>query len=90
MSDALSLARQIILRKDSFRAKMFTDSYNVQTAIKDYEKEMFPRARKNAEKTYQGLVGHFSKTGGEEFAAKFHKAFAELEKGRTVVTNGAK
>ena len=78
MVDALSLAHQLVARKDSFRAKVFTDSHNISTAVRDYEREMFPRARRNAEKTYKGLVGHFSKTGGQEFAAKFKRGYQEL------------
>ena len=79
MTDALSLARQIIQRKDSFRAKVYSDYRNIQIAIQEYEKEMFPRAEQNAKKTYKGLVGHFSKDGGWELAMRFHKAFQELQ-----------
>ena len=87
MADALSLARQLVARKDSFRAKVFTDSRNISTAIRDYEKEMFPRAQRNAEKTYKGLVGHFSETGGQEFAAKFQRGYQELLKRQQTETN---
>ena len=80
MADALSLAHELVARKDSFRAKVFTDAHNIQTAIRDYEKEMFPRAQQNAEKTYKGLEGHFSKTGGQERASKFQRGYQELLK----------
>lgn len=87
MSDALSLARQVISRKDSFRAKILTDSHNIQIAIREYEKEMFPRAKRNAEKTYKGLVGHFSKDGGQELANRFHQAYRELQRDKEATGN---
>jgi len=75
MADALELARALISQKDSIVAKAFSDSHNIATAIKEYEASMFPRAKENAEKTYRGLVGHFSGSGGEEFASKFRKYY---------------
>jgi 2-polyprenyl-6-methoxyphenol hydroxylase-like FAD-dependent oxidoreductase len=90
MTDALSLARQIVQRKDSLRAKVLTESSNIQKVIRDYEREMFPRAEQNAKKTYKGLVGHFSKEGGSEMAMKFHKAFQELQKKQGSTAEGRK
>lgn len=80
LSDALSLARQLIARKDSFKAKFVSDSDNVRIAIEEYENEMCPRAKRNAEKTYKGLIGHFSKTGGQEWASRFQRGYQELLK----------
>lgn len=71
MTDALSLARQLISRKESVEAKAFSDTRNIQTAVKAYEKEMFERAKQNAQKTYKGLIGHFDKNGGQHLADRF-------------------
>ena len=80
ITDALQLARQLIARRDSFVAKAFSDTRNIEIAVKAYEKEMFENAKRNAEKTYKGLVGHFAKNGGQELADKF-KAFHALKAG---------
>lgn len=87
MTDALSLARQIVARKDSFKAKFVSDEQNIRIAVEEYEKEMFPRAKQNAEKTYKGLKGHFSKTGGQEFANRFKRGYEELLQKRQEAAN---
>ena len=79
MTDALVLARQLIARRDSVVAKAFSDARNIQIAVKEYEKEMFERGKKNAEKTYKGLTGHFSKDGGQEMANKFKAHYEALK-----------
>ena len=71
MADALQLAYKLVSRKDSFVAKAFSDQRNIGAAVKDYEKEMFERSKEYGQKTYDGLVGHFSKDGGKERADKF-------------------
>jgi 2-polyprenyl-6-methoxyphenol hydroxylase-like FAD-dependent oxidoreductase len=70
MADALELAKALIARKDSFVAKVFCDSHNIQVAIQQYETSMFERGKQNAEKTWNNLQGHFSAHGAEERAAR--------------------
>ena len=65
MADALSLAKSLISKKDSFLAKIYSDKHNISIAIKEYEIEMFERSKKAAMKTEQGLKGHFAKDGAE-------------------------
>ena len=79
MTDALLLARQLISCKDDFLAEPTSNAHKIQNAVEEYEKEMFVRAKHNAEKTYKGLVGHFDKNGGEALASKF-KTYYESRK----------
>ena len=67
------LAKALIARKDSFIAKVFSDKHNISIAIKEYEASMFDRGKQNAEKTAEGLKGHFSAGGGEERAKRLKK-----------------
>jgi 2-polyprenyl-6-methoxyphenol hydroxylase-like FAD-dependent oxidoreductase len=85
MVDALDLAKALIVQKESFFAKVFSDSRNISVAIQQYETEMFERGRENAQNTYDNLLHHFSAGGGEARAAKLRKhmemkAAAKVEK----------
>lgn len=75
MADAFELATALITRKDSFVAKAFSDSHNIQVAIQQYEASMFERGKENAEKTWKNLQGHFSAHGAEERAARLKGHF---------------
>ncbi|KAF2830984.1 FAD/NAD(P)-binding domain-containing protein [Ophiobolus disseminans] len=57
MTDALVLGREIVAAVRG--AKELDD------AIKEYEKEMFPRAEENAKETAEGKECHFSKDGAK-------------------------
>ena len=90
MTDALQLARQLIAHKDSFHARALSDADNIETAIQAYEREMFVRGKQNAEKTYKGLIGHFNKNGGREFANKFKAYYEAKPQGETLEANESK
>lgn len=75
MADALDLAKALIERKESFTAKVMSDSKNIALAIAKYEKFMFERAEENASKTMHGLKGHFSATGSDERASKIQRGY---------------
>lgn len=78
MADAKDLAEKI-----SAWAKTTTgneDSEGLKTAVEEYEKEMFVRAKENALKTKKGLDGHFSATGGQHFANRLRGHAEERKK----------
>ncbi|RFU35562.1 hypothetical protein B7463_g771, partial [Scytalidium lignicola] len=66
LADALGLAKSLL--KGS----------NLKEAIKEYEDEMFVRAKKNAEKTYKGLKGHFSADGIDQRVAMLNEHAKKL------------
>ncbi|KAK3389674.1 putative monooxygenase [Podospora didyma] len=70
LADALDLGRAIVRRKESVVAKVWSDGHNIGVAVEEYEREMFERARVNAEKTAKNLRLHFSKEGGEDMAGR--------------------
>lgn len=70
MTDALELGRAIIAYSKETSEKSF------EAVIKDYELELFPRGERFAKQTLKGLIGHFSATGSENFAAKMKAVHA--------------
>jgi 2-polyprenyl-6-methoxyphenol hydroxylase-like FAD-dependent oxidoreductase len=60
MTDALVLGREII--------EAVQGEKSLDEALRAYEQEMFPRARKYMEKTERGKQNHFSADGAKEFA----------------------
>jgi len=60
MTDALVLGREIVTASRGEKS--------LDESIREYEKEMFPRAEKNATKTAWGKENHFSKDGSRNFA----------------------
>jgi 2-polyprenyl-6-methoxyphenol hydroxylase-like FAD-dependent oxidoreductase len=78
MTDALTLARALIGRKEGLG-----DSESVNAAVKSYETYMFEHAKGMAEKTAQGLKGHFS-AGGEDRRVKMFRAEYEQHTGKSL------
>lgn len=70
MTDALELGRAIVAYSKETHKK------SLEAVIKDYELELFPRGEIFAKKTLKGLVGHFSATGSEDFAARMKAVHA--------------
>lgn len=70
MQDALELARRIIKRKDEWTTEENLKA-SVSEATKDYELEMWPRAKENAEKTWEYLGVFFNPIGAEEMVRYF-------------------
>ncbi|KAG9230100.1 hypothetical protein BJ875DRAFT_166940 [Amylocarpus encephaloides] len=76
MTDSMNLAKALVKRTDDFA----TDPQgSLDAAVKEYEEEMFVRAKKNAEKTYKGLIGHFSADGVDRFVEKFQQIAKMIE-----------
>jgi 2-polyprenyl-6-methoxyphenol hydroxylase-like FAD-dependent oxidoreductase len=68
MEDTLKLGRAIVSRKQEL---LGAESRNVLSeAIKEYEREMFPRAKENAAKSMGGLEMLFSEDAVKNFAEK--------------------
>lgn len=70
MQDALELARRIIKRKDEWTTEESL-KVSVSDATKEYELEMWPRAKANAEKTWEYLGVFFNPIGAEEMVRYF-------------------
>lgn len=70
MQDALELARRIIKRKDEWTTEEKLKT-SVSDATKEYELEMWPRAKANAEKTWEYLGVFFNPIGAEEMVRYF-------------------
>ena len=73
MADAMELAKEVIQRKDSVTAKVFSDSYNISAAMKAYEASMFERSKRDAQKTKKNLGLHFSAKGGDEMVSRLNQ-----------------
>jgi 2-polyprenyl-6-methoxyphenol hydroxylase-like FAD-dependent oxidoreductase len=86
MEDGLKLARAIISRKQRLFGPDVSQASirdTLSEAIKEYEEEMFPRAKKNMVKTEQGLKMMFSEDGNglKTFAEKkFAHALSSAKK----------
>ncbi len=70
MQDALELARRIIKRKDEWTNESAVKA-SVAAATKEFELEMWPRAKANAEKTWEYLGVFFNPIGAEEMVRYF-------------------
>jgi 2-polyprenyl-6-methoxyphenol hydroxylase-like FAD-dependent oxidoreductase len=74
MADALDLAQHIVSCRDSLKTRSYDSFSNaLAEAIKKFEASMFARARPNALKSENGLRGHFSADGAQEFAERIQK-----------------
>jgi len=73
LTDAMVLAKELVSKKDSFVAKAFSHRQNISSAVRKYETAMFEFSKDYAEKTAQGLKGHFSKDGAKDRADMFLK-----------------
>ncbi|KAH6679209.1 hypothetical protein B0J14DRAFT_614494 [Halenospora varia] len=76
MADALCLARAILKRKDKLDGDVSEELFE---AIKEYEVDMFDRGKENAEKTYEGLEGHFSAGGIDHRVGLLRKRVKMME-----------
>ncbi|KAI9640600.1 hypothetical protein NHQ30_010899 [Ciborinia camelliae] len=63
LTDAMLLAHALSKQKNSFETDM---KGSLKQAIEEYEQQMFKVAKTNMEKTYEGLIHHFS-AGGVEY-----------------------
>lgn len=70
MQDALEFARRIIKRKDEWTTEEKLKA-SVSDATKEFELEMWPRAKANAEKTWEYLGVFFNHIGAEEMVRYF-------------------
>jgi hypothetical protein len=78
MEDALKLAKALISRRDSWLySSIFSDRTIIAAATREYEGEMFPRAKKNAEETWRGLEMQLS----ENAAPKVFEFFQNMAAG---------
>lgn len=82
MADALCLARTILKRKDRLDGEVTETLFE---AIREYEADMFDRAKENAEKTYKGLEGHFSADGIDHRVGLLRKRVKMMEEEMTKV-----
>lgn len=73
LTDAMVLAKELVSKKDGFVAKAFSHRQNISSAVRKYETAMFEFSKDYAEKTAQGLKGHFSKDGAKDRADIFLK-----------------
>ncbi|KAI9276488.1 putative monooxygenase [Umbelopsis sp. AD052] len=74
MADALDLAQHILSCRDGFNSKSDENLQDaLAEAIQKFEASMFARAKPNALKSTNGLRGHFSAGGAEEFAERIHR-----------------
>lgn len=78
LADALSLARALLKRKDTFVADLHS---NLADALQEYEGPMFERAKENMEKTWVGLQHHFSAGGIEDRVRRLRARAKQREEG---------
>lgn len=79
LTDAMLLAHALLKQKDNFETDL-KDS--LKQAIEEYEEQMFKIAKKNMEKTYQGLIHHFSAGGIEHRIEKLQERAKQVEESR--------
>ncbi|TEY71693.1 hypothetical protein BOTCAL_0088g00270 [Botryotinia calthae] len=70
LNDAMLLTHALLKQKDNFEADL---EGSLKQAIEEYEEQMFVIAKKNMEKTYQGLKLHFSADGVEHLVGRLQK-----------------
>lgn len=70
MQDALELAKRIIARKGEWTSEPDLKA-SIAAATKEFELEMWPRAKANAEKTWEYLGIFFNPVGAEEMVRYF-------------------
>ncbi|ATZ56357.1 hypothetical protein BCIN_13g01980 [Botrytis cinerea B05.10] len=70
LNDAMLLTHALLKQKDNFEADL---KGSLKQAIEEYEEQMFVIAKKNMEKTYQGLKLHFSADGVDHMVARLQK-----------------
>ncbi len=63
LTNALSLARTLLKRKDAFEGGLYE---SLAQALQEYEGAMFGRAKENMEKTWAGLEHLFIANGIDE------------------------
>ncbi|TAQ90722.1 hypothetical protein B7494_g899 [Chlorociboria aeruginascens] len=68
MADALELGKSIVSFVEG-------KSESLEKVVEEYEKELFERGEKFAQKTMQGLTKHFSARGGEHMAGRLREAY---------------
>ncbi|ESZ90948.1 hypothetical protein SBOR_8666 [Sclerotinia borealis F-4128] len=79
LADAMLLAHALSKQKDNFEADL---EGSLKQAIQEYEDQMFKVAKINMEKTYQGLINHFS-AGGIEHRVKHMQKLQKLQESAT-------
>jgi 2-polyprenyl-6-methoxyphenol hydroxylase-like FAD-dependent oxidoreductase len=78
MTDALKLAKALISRRESWlNSAIFGDRASIAAATREYEVEMFPRAKENAEATWRRLEWQFSENPAPKVAEFFQKMASE-------------
>lgn len=86
LADSLGLARALIKYRDLGQEGM-------AKAVREYDMDMFVRAKKNMEKTWMGLQHHFSAAGADERVEKLRerdvKIAAHLAAERMMVESSA-
>lgn len=70
MQDALELSKRIIARKDEWATESELKA-SIAAATKEFELEMWPRAKANAEKTWEYLGVFFNPIGAEGMVQYF-------------------
>ena len=70
LNDAMLLTHALLKQKDNFEADL---KGSLKQAIEEYEEQMFVIAKKNMEKTYQGLKLHFSADGVDHMVARLQQ-----------------
>ncbi|CAD6446890.1 e04008b3-3263-421f-8def-14f1d683e26d-CDS [Sclerotinia trifoliorum] len=79
MNDAMLLAHALSKQRDNFAMDM---EGSLKQAITEYEEQMFKIAKKNMEKTYQGLVHHFKADGIEHRMAHLQERAKHIKEAR--------
>ncbi|KAF7924929.1 uncharacterized protein EAE98_007017 [Botrytis deweyae] len=85
LNDAILLTHALLKQKDNFEVDL---KGSLKQAIEEYEEQMFEIAKKNMEKTYQGLIHHFSAGGIDhrvEHLQKMAKRIEEAKKNGGIV-----
>ncbi|APA08467.1 hypothetical protein SS1G_02161 [Sclerotinia sclerotiorum 1980 UF-70] len=79
MTDAMLLAHALSRQRDNFAVDL---EGSLKQAVGEYEEQMFKIAKKNMEKTYQGLIHHFSADGIEHRMARLQESTKHIKGAR--------
>ncbi|KAA8565489.1 hypothetical protein MFRU_006g00700 [Monilinia fructicola] len=79
LTDSMLLAQALLKRKDNFEVDL---EGSLNQAIEEYEQQMFKIAKRNMEKTYQGLIHHFSAGGIEHRVEQLQEMARHVEETR--------
>ncbi|KAJ8062770.1 hypothetical protein OCU04_008028 [Sclerotinia nivalis] len=79
MNDAMLLAHTLSKQRDNFAMDL---EGSLKQAVGEYEEQMFKIAKKNMEKTYHGLIHHFSADGIEDRMAHLQERAKHIKEAR--------